>query len=130
MPYSPSTNKNLDYLPWHGHITALSISPLARRLGHASSLTTDLERTCDAHNAWFVDLYVRSSNDLAITMYRKMGYSVFRRVVDYYSDDPTGKNQGGSEDAFDMRKPLDRDKTRKHIRENGEEHRVTADDVF
>ena len=55
---------------------------------------------------------------------------VFRRVVDYYSDDPTGKNKGRSEDAFDMRKPLQRDKTRKHVRENGEEHRVGAEDVF
>jgi len=59
-----------------------------------------------------------------------MGYSVYRRVVEYYSDDPTGKNKGGSEDAFDMRKPLDRDKMRKHVRENGEECRVSADDVF
>jgi N-terminal acetyltransferase B complex catalytic subunit len=117
-------------LPWHGHITVLTIAPQYRRLGYARLLTEQLERACNQSNAWFVDLYVRSSNDLAINMYRKMGYSVFRRVVDYYSDDPTGKNKGGSEDAFDMRKPLDRDKTRRHVRENGEEVRVTADDVF
>ena len=55
-------------------------------------------------------------------------YSVFRRVVGYYSDDPTGKADG--EDAFDMRKPLARDKELKHIRENGEEHRVWPEDVW
>lgn len=55
-------------------------------------------------------------------------YSVFRRVVDYYSDDPTGTNSG--EDAFDMRKPLRRDKKRKYIRENGEEFRVTPEDIY
>ena len=63
-------------------------------------------------------------------MYRKMGYRVFRRVVDYYADDPTGKSGGRGEDAFDMRKPLDRDKERKHIREGGEDFRVSAEDVF
>lgn len=35
----------------------------------------------DAHNTWFVDLFVRCLNDRAIQMYEKMGYSVFRRVV-------------------------------------------------
>ena len=48
----------------------------------------------------FVDLFVRKSNALAIDMYTKMGYSVYRRVIGYYS---------GEEDAFDMRKPLSRD---------------------
>ena len=55
-------------------------------------------------------------------------YSVFRRVVDYYSDNMTGEKE--TEDAFDMRKPLDRDKDLKWIRENGEEHRVGPEDVF
>lgn len=74
-------------------------------------------------------------------MYERMGYSVYRRVVDYYSDDlngttdatedKEGKDGGrGGEDAFDMRKPLDRDKERKHVRENGAEFRVSPDDVY
>lgn len=49
-------------------------------------------------------------------------------MVGYYSDDPTGGEDG--EDAFDMRKPLERDKLRQYIRENGEEHRVYAQDVW
>ena len=55
-------------------------------------------------------------------------YSVFRRVVDYYSDDPTGGKDG--EDAFDMRKPLSRDKKRQHVRKNGENFRVNPEDLY
>jgi N-terminal acetyltransferase B complex catalytic subunit len=108
----------------------LRVAPQYRRLGYASLLTESLEKACDKRDAWFMDLYVRESNEMAIGMYKKMGYSVFRRVVEYYSDDPTGRNGGKGEDAFDMRKSLSRDKDRKHVRENGEEHRVTAEDVF
>ena len=117
-------------LPWHGHITVLTVAPQYRRQGYARLLTEALEKQCDQKEGWFIDLYVRASNSLAIGMYRKMGYSVYRRVVDYYNDDPTGQSKTGSEDAFDMRKPLSRDKKRKHIRENGEDHRVSAEDVF
>lgn len=53
---------------------------------------------------------------------------MFRRVVDYYSDDPTGRKAG--EDALDMRKPLKRDKKRMHIRENGESFRVSSEDIY
>lgn len=55
-------------------------------------------------------------------------YSVFRKVLNYYSDDPTGRADG--EHAFDMRKPLKRDKARKHVRERGEEHMVFPQDVW
>lgn len=55
-------------------------------------------------------------------------YSVYRRVVGYYSDDPLG-HSGDSEDAFDMRKPLRRDKNREHVRENGENFLVNPEDV-
>lgn len=55
-------------------------------------------------------------------------YSVFRRVVNYYSDDPTGLSEEG-EDAFDMRKPLSRDVHLKHAREDGENFLVNPEDV-
>lgn len=128
-PHHPTPNP----LPWHGHITILTVSPPYRRLGYAKLLTSALERSCNQSSAWFVDLYARASNTLAIDMYKRMGYSVFRRVVMYYSDDPNGTSDeggGGGEDAFDMRKPLDRDKERKHVRENGEEFRVSPEDVY
>ena len=87
---------------WRGHISAVTVAPEFRRLGIASSLCHYLERGSDkTFNGYFVDLFVRVSNLVAITMYRKMGYSVYRRVLTYYD---------GEEDAFDMRKSLSRDK--------------------
>lgn len=95
----------------HGHLTALSIAPSHRSLGLARVLMDVLESLsgpgktaveCDddheghAHehqvvptgaagdsvDAWFVDLFVRCNNGRAISMYEKMGYSVYRRVVE------------------------------------------------
>ncbi|RQM08133.1 hypothetical protein DH86_00000569 [Scytalidium sp. 3C] len=117
------------YLPWHAHITALTVAPHARRLGLARTLSTSLERSGDEYDAWFVDLFVRKSNKIAQSLYKGMGYSVFRTVVDYYVDDLSGEN-GDGEDAYDMRKPLKRDKTKKHVRENGETFKVDPSDVW
>ncbi|KAF2399494.1 acyl-CoA N-acyltransferase [Trichodelitschia bisporula] len=120
-PYSPHTNPNPNYLPWHGHITALTIAPGARRRGYASLLTGALEAQCEARDAWFVDLFVRTDNAVAQELYRKLGYSVYRRVVGYYSDDG---------DAFDMRKSLKRDVGGLHVREGGEAVRVEPSEVW
>ncbi|KAF2837888.1 acyl-CoA N-acyltransferase [Patellaria atrata CBS 101060] len=120
-PYDPKTCRNPNYLPWHGHVTALTVAPEFRRQGHARTLTAALERACERENCWFVDLFVRVDNHTAIAMYRKMGYTVYRRVVGYYNDDT---------DAFDMRKPLSRDKDKLHIRKDGEEFRVEPSDVW
>ncbi|KAK4934100.1 N-alpha-acetyltransferase 20 [Elasticomyces elasticus] len=115
---SPEYMKNSEhYLPWHGHVTALTVAPQYRRLGYAKLLTRALEKACEAQNAWFVDLFVRESNATAIKLYESLGYTVFRRVVDYYSGDVSGAMKG--EDAFDMRIPLKRDLKKEHVRENG-----------
>jgi N-terminal acetyltransferase B complex catalytic subunit len=53
------------------------------------------------NNAFFVDLFVRASNSLAIQMYEKFGYVTYRRVLGYYSGELP-------EDALDMRKALPR----------------------
>lgn len=89
---------------WHGHVTAVTVPPEYRRIGMATQLMDLLERVSDLNEGWFVDLFVRKSNALAIGMYGKMGYSIYRQVIGYYS---------GEEDAYDMRKPLSRDVTRK-----------------
>jgi N-terminal acetyltransferase B complex catalytic subunit len=119
-PYSPTTNTNPNYLPWHGHITALSIAQSARRLGHATVLSEAVERGSDVEDAWFVDLFVKVDNTPAQELYRKLGYSVYRRVMRYY---------GKGDDALDMRKPLSRDFQRLHIRENGADVLVSPRDV-
>jgi len=73
-PYSPATNTNMDYLPWHAHITALTVAPHCRRLGHARKLSAYLERQGELGKAWFVDLFVRVDNVGARGLYESMGY--------------------------------------------------------
>jgi N-terminal acetyltransferase B complex catalytic subunit len=97
---------------WHGHVTAVTVAPEYRRLGLARRLMKDLEDVSEHHhNGYFVDLYVRVSNALAIGMYKTLGYSVYRQVIDYYS----GHGAAPSEDAYDMRKALPRDVDKRSI---------------
>ncbi|KAL1883002.1 hypothetical protein VTK73DRAFT_524 [Phialemonium thermophilum] len=117
------------YLPWHAHITAVTVAPEARRLGIGKLLTQQLEVAADANDAWFVDLFVRKSNHKAIAFYKSMGYSVFRVVRDYYGDHSSDRTLS-SEDAYDMRKPMKRDVKRKHIRADGEKYEVDPCDVW
>ena len=91
---------------WHGHVTAVTVPPEYRRLGMATQLMEVLEQQSDRARGFFVDLFVRKSNQLAIDMYSKMGYSVYREVIGYYS---------GEENAYDMRKPLSRDVDKKSV---------------
>lgn len=114
------------YLPWHAHITAVTVAPEARRLGIGKLLTQQLEAAADANNAWFVDLFVRTSNHKAIAFYKSMGYSVYRVVKDYYGD----YSGNSSEDAYDMRKPMKRDVKREHVRDDGLNHEVNPEDVW
>lgn len=39
-------------------------------------------------HTYFVDLFVRVSNKVAISMYKAMGYIVYRTVLEYYSGNP------------------------------------------
>ncbi|KUI71204.1 N-alpha-acetyltransferase 20 [Cytospora mali] len=117
------------YLPWHAHITALTVAPEARRLGIGKLLTEQLEAVADANNAWFVDLFVRASNHKAIAFYKNLGYSVYRVVKNYYGDnaeDPTLH----SEDAYDMRKAMKRDTKKEHVRDDGMQHKVNPEHVW
>lgn len=94
---------------WHGHVSAVTVAPLYRRIGLAKKLMDDFESTSsDIYNAYFVDLFVRASNGLAIKMYEKFGYVRYRRVLDYYAGEEP-------EDAFDMRKALPRDKLKESV---------------
>ena len=90
---------------WHGHVTALTVAPEYRRLGLACKMMKFFRnRFLREYNAYFVDLYVRASNKVAVDMYKKLGYTEYRHVIGYYS---------GEEDAYDMRKSCIRDKERK-----------------
>ena len=57
-----------------------------------------------SYNGYFVDLYVRVGNTVAVRMYHALGYYVHQRVVGYY-----GSADGEpAEDALDMRKGCSR----------------------
>ena len=87
---------------WHGHVSAVTVAPAYRRLGLAKTLMDYFEDvSIRTYNAYFVDLFVRQSNHLAISMYEKFGYRTYRRVLGYYSGELP-------EDALDMRKALPR----------------------
>ena len=95
---------------WHGHVTAITVDADFRKQGLARSLMNYLEEVTEkVHNGWFVDLFVRSTNTIAIEMYKSLGYSLYRRVLEYYSGDPKNK----AEDAWDMRKSMPRDAEKK-----------------
>jgi len=113
---------------WHGHVTAITVAPEYRRLSLARKMMHLLELVSDEiYHGWFVDLYVRCANAVAIGMYEGLGYSVYRRVREYYGSMRSGGKD--EEDAFDMRKPLSRDHHRRTIRANGRDIQVTAHDV-
>ncbi|KAH1172992.1 hypothetical protein KIL84_016831 [Mauremys mutica] len=96
---------------WHGHVTALSVAPEFRRLGLAAKLMELLEEISERKGGFFVDLFVRVSNQVAVNMYKQLGYSVYRTVLEYYS----ASNGEPDEDAYDMRKALSRDAEKKSI---------------
>lgn len=96
---------------WHGHVTALSVANDFRRLHLAAELMDRLEQVSDDKKGFFVDLFVRKSNNVAVNMYKKLGYVVYRTVIDYYTSPSGGKD----EDAYDMRKPLSHDIDKKSI---------------
>ncbi len=86
---------------WHGHVTALTVAPEYRRLGLARKMMHLLELVSDEiYKAFFVDLYVRCANKVAIEMYEGMGYSVYRRVREYYGSLGVGRGGRDEEDAL------------------------------
>ena len=52
-------------------------------------------------NAFFVDLFVRMSNNVAVDMYKQLGYVIYRRVLEYYSGDPDEDAYGKKQSQYD-----------------------------
>ena len=127
------TEGKLSKQEWHTHITAVTVQDQYRRLGLASDLCLQLEKqtAVKPYEAWFVDLFVKVTNSLAKRMYEKLGYSVYRRVIGYYSRyDPKHISEINDEvDAFDMRKSLPADVNNVTVRENGDKVYVLPKDV-
>ena len=89
---------------YHGHVSAVTIQHNYRRLGCAKQLMDDLEYISNLKKCYFVDLFVRSGNSNAIKFYEKNGYYKYRIIDKYYHDN--------SEDAWDLRKPMNMDKNK------------------
>ncbi|KAJ9445648.1 putative N-acetyltransferase complex ARD1 subunit [Diplonema papillatum] len=90
---------------WHAHVSAVSVAPESRRIGLGAQLMECLENIATkVDRAYFIDLFVRKSNEVAINMYKQFGYIIFRTVTGYYQGPPL------NEDGIDMRKALERDK--------------------
>lgn len=120
---------------WHTHITAVTVAPEFRRISLASKHCNTLDAITDSeqHKVNFIDLFVKCNNQLAIKLYEKLGYSVYRRVVGYYNDGSesyptTLKFIHDDKDAFDMRKSMDRDQGRS-VRKDGRKHKCYPHDV-
>ena len=95
---------------WHGHVTALTVAPEYRRLSLARKMMSLLELVADeTYKGFFVDLYVRCANTVAIEMYEGFGYSVYRRVREYYGNLGVGKGGKDEEDAFGARSRIELD---------------------
>lgn len=63
----------------NGMGTALSVAQEYRRLHLAHRMIEMLEVVSDkVYKGYFVDLFVRCTNIIAIKMYEGLGYSVFR----------------------------------------------------
>ncbi|PWN22168.1 acyl-CoA N-acyltransferase [Microstroma glucosiphilum] len=106
----------------HGHVTAVTVGPEFRRLGLARELMGLLEEASSLmYSAYFIDLFVRPSNALAVGLYQSLDYAVHRVVKEYYQ----GGGPGGSdEDGYDMRKALPRDTKRETVRESSKGMKV------
>lgn len=84
---------------WHGHVTAITVAPEYRHLSLGRKLMDVLEMISnEAYRGYFVDLFVRCNNIIAIAMYEALGYSVYRRVREYYGS--VGPGAKDEEDAF------------------------------
>lgn len=110
----------------HGHVTAVTVSPEYRRLGLAKDMMDMLENaSANLYDAYFVDLFVRPSNALAVGLYEALQYSVYRRVKEYYQGG--GAKPGQDEDGYDMRKALPKDAKRETVRESAKGINVVVD---
>lgn len=69
-----------------GHIISVAVLPEFRRNGVASELVKQALKALREADAEECYLEVRSTNDTAISLYYKLGFSLARKVAHYYAD--------------------------------------------
>ncbi|MFQ5909392.1 MAG: GNAT family N-acetyltransferase [Thermoplasmata archaeon] len=80
-----------------GKVVSLGVSPEHRRRGVAKRLMALGEKAMRDRGAHSIHLEVGITNDVAIRLYKSLGYEIVRRVPEYYS---------WGEDAFAMAKRM------------------------
>lgn len=80
-----------------GHIVSVAVMPDFRNQGIAYSLVEQALSALSAHHADECYLEVRTSNEPAINLYKKMGFDITRTIPRYYYD---------ASDAYVMTKQL------------------------
>jgi ribosomal-protein-alanine N-acetyltransferase len=91
------SNFGLGGLLKKGHIVSVAVLPQSRRKGVAQALINQAMDGMRYYKAKQIYLEVRVTNDVAIALYKKLGFSVGRAIHGYYSD---------GEDAYVMSKKL------------------------
>ena len=85
-----------------GHVVSVAVLEEHRGKGLGKALMLEGINGVMHRKSDEIYLEVRVSNTDAIKMYEKLGYVIYRQIIDYYSGDQP-------EDAFDMRKSLSTD---------------------
>jgi len=80
-----------------GHIVSVAVLPQCRRKGIGKALITKAMDGMRLYNAKQCFLEVRMTNDVAINLYKKLGFDVTRTIHGYYAD---------GEDAYVMSREL------------------------
>ncbi len=80
-----------------GHVVSIAVLPQHRRKGIAQSVINKALEGMQYYKAKQCFLEVRVTNDIAISLYKKLGFEITRTLNGYYSD---------GEDAYVMTKRL------------------------
>lgn len=69
-----------------GHVVSIAVISEYRRMGVASSLMKEAIKGLAVYNANECFLEVRTSNESAIALYKKLGFDIVRTISHYYQD--------------------------------------------
>jgi len=78
-----------------GHVVSIAVMPQHRRKGVAQAVINRALEGMEYYKAKQCFLEVRVTNDIAISLYKKLGFEITRTIKGYYSD---------GEDAYVMTK--------------------------
>lgn len=73
-----------------GHVVALGVDPLHRRVGNGRHLMYAVEQGFFKNSIVTVRLEVRTSNEVAQNLYFDLGYKIVRRMPRYYTSGDDG----------------------------------------